>query len=213
MKLKYKAVFFDLDGTLFDTSEGIYNTFDYLFVKYGKNVERDIYPSFIGPPVRTSLARFFESGVVDGVHDEFRQYYGSVGKFQAKLYDGIPDALAFFKASGCRIYTATSKSEIMSVEITRKFGINGYFDRVYGADASVGRVEKEDVLQYALTDSGEDPKECLLIGDTIFDVRGAEHSGIACLAVTYGFGKKEEMTGNCVIGYAASPREVIDMFG
>jgi phosphoglycolate phosphatase len=209
--MKYKAVFFDLDGTLFDTCAGIYDTFDYVFKSYGKEVDRSAYPSFIGPPVRATLERFFESDKVAEAHGLFRTVYSAPEmKFNAKLYDGIEKVLKYCADAGLRVYTATSKSEILSIEITERFGINVYFDKIYGADANVGRVDKWDVLFYALADSGEKRGECLLIGDTVFDVFGAEAVGIDCLAVLYGFGKKDEMTGEHVVGYAESAEEIID---
>ncbi|MDR1940598.1 MAG: HAD hydrolase-like protein, partial [Clostridiales bacterium] len=127
-------------------------------------------------------------------------------------YDGIEAALAFFKGEKMRIYTATSKSQIMSEELTKKFGIFKYFDKIYGADASVCRVDKADVLRYALADSGENPGSGLLIGDTPYDAEGAELVGMDCLAVTYGFGRREDMTGGRVVGYAANAAEIISVF-
>jgi phosphoglycolate phosphatase len=212
-RTKYKAVFFDLDGTLFDTSGGIYDAFDFVFRAYKKDVDRAVYPSFIGPPIRTTLERFFEKDIAAEAHDVFRAFYSSPNmKFNARLYDDMERVLKYCRNAGLRIYTATSKSEIMSAEIIKKFGIDGYFDRIYGADANVGRVDKDDVLFYALADSGEKADESLLIGDTVFDVLGAKAAGIDCLAVLYGFGKKEEMTGERVVGYASSAEEIIGFF-
>lgn len=211
--MKYKAVFFDLDGTLFDTSEGIYDTFDYVFKKYLKKVDRAEYPSFIGPPVRRSLERFFSKDEAEAAHDEFRVFYGRDAKFQAKLYDGIEDVLRLFRAAGLRIYTATSKNQRMSEELLEKFGILEYFDNVYGADFSAGRVEKTDVLRYALADSRENPGEALLIGDTVYDVEGALAVGIDCLAVTYGFGAERDLTGPRVIGRVSRPSGIAAALG
>ncbi|MDR1905939.1 MAG: HAD-IA family hydrolase [Clostridiales bacterium] len=206
--MKYKAVFFDLDGTLFDTSAGIYETFDYLFKKHNVRADKSEYRSFIGPPIRLSLERFFDKDTAKDIHDEFRVYYDKYGKFNAKLYDGMENTLKVCKERGLRIYTATSKNQIMSVEITKKFGIYGYFDIIYGADADAGRVNKEDVLIYALAQSEEDPKECLLIGDTLYDVKGAEAVGMDCLAVLYGFGTPQELCGKSVIGYANGAEDI-----
>ena len=48
----YKTILFDLDGTLLDTSEGIYNGTDYMTDKLGMpRVPDDVKPTFIGPPV------------------------------------------------------------------------------------------------------------------------------------------------------------------
>ncbi|MDR2046968.1 MAG: HAD hydrolase-like protein [Clostridiales bacterium] len=210
--MKYKAVFFDLDGTLFDTSGGVYAAFAHVFGRYGADVDESVYPSFIGPPVRQTLERFFPRERAAEAHDLFRAFYGRPEvKFHAAPYRGIERVLSYCGSVGLRVYTATSKSEIMSREILGKFGMADYFDNVYGADATLGRVKKEDVLAYALNDSGEKPAECLLIGDTSYDADGAKAVGIACLAVTYGFGKKEEIAGEHIIGYAASPFEIEDI--
>ncbi|MDR3293396.1 MAG: HAD hydrolase-like protein [Clostridiales bacterium] len=206
--MKYKAIFFDVDGTLFDTSEGIYDTFKYVFKRFGIDAESSD-PSFIGPPISTTLERFFEGVTLDEARIAFREHYDKNGKFCAKLYDGIECVLAILKADGKRIYTATSKSEAISEELARKFGIHRYFDRILGADYAAGRVEKDEVLRYALNVSGEKPTDCLLIGDTRFDVQGAETVGIDCLCAAYGFGKRSELKGNRVVGIVDSASDII----
>jgi phosphoglycolate phosphatase len=206
--MKYKAIFFDVDGTLFDTSGGIYNTFKYVFERFGADAE-SANPSFIGPPISTTLECFFEGATLDEARIAFREHYDKNGKFCARLYDGIESVLAILKADGKRIYTATSKSEVMSEELTRRFGIYRYFDRIFGSNEAAGRVGKEEVLRYALGVSGESPGDCLLIGDTRFDVQGAETVGIDCLCAAYGFGKRSEFKGKRVVGIVDSAPEII----
>ncbi len=56
----YNYIFFDFDGTLFDTSEGVFKSFDRVVEHYGIELaDRSIYNTMIGPPLRESFTRVF----------------------------------------------------------------------------------------------------------------------------------------------------------
>jgi phosphoglycolate phosphatase len=95
------------------------------------------------------------------------------------------------------VILATSEPEIYSSRILKLFGIDGYFDFSEGASLDSSRERKCDVLEYALSKVGvitpEQKAGAVLIGDTVYDVEGANIVGIDSLAVTYGFGKEEDL--------------------
>ena len=67
------------------------------------------------------------------------------------------------------------------------------------------------MLKALIDENGFDRKECLMIGDTLNDVDGAAENGIDVVAVTYGFGKKEELARSPAIALCASPAEVTQL--
>jgi phosphoglycolate phosphatase len=207
---KYEALFFDVDGTILDTSQGIFETFRHVFKEFNKNVDEKEFPSFIGPPVDTSLRRFLQSEEIAAAHELFRTLYRAQGAFKAKPYCGIEDVLKKAKQNGYRLYTATSKNEIITIDILDRFKLLNYFNAVYGADAKNGRVHKTDVFRYALDKSKEAPKTSLLIGDTLYDLEGAFALGTDFLAATYGFGKESDLEGAHVIGKVKTPKGILE---
>ena len=98
------------------------------------------------------------------------------------------------KNAGYIVSTATSKPEEQAKTILEYFNIIKYFDLVAGASLDETRSTKEDVLIYTLKKLGvKNKKEVLLIGDTKYDLIGAESVGVDALAVRYGYGTDEEL--------------------
>ena len=56
----YKYLFFDFDGTICDTSEGIYKTFREVFPHYGLDVDESLYSRYIGPPLSDTFYSYFK---------------------------------------------------------------------------------------------------------------------------------------------------------
>jgi phosphoglycolate phosphatase len=73
------------------------------------------------------------------------------------------------------------------------------------------KLGKPDLIKLAAKDCGADLPECVMVGDTEFDAKGAEEAGVPFLAVTYGFANMDEMLKYPNIGTADSPAEVLDM--
>ncbi len=75
--------------------------------------------------------------------------------------------------------------------MTANFEIDHFFDGIYGSSPQA--VHKADVIRQALATHNLAPEDVVLIGDTKFDMIGAQETGIKKLAVTWGFGEEEEL--------------------
>jgi phosphoglycolate phosphatase len=75
--------------------------------------------------------------------------------------------------------------------MTSYFGIDRFFDGIYGSSPQA--LHKADVIRQALTTHNLDPETVVIIGDTKFDMIGAQETGIKKLAVTWGFGDDKEL--------------------
>lgn len=102
----YDICFFDLDGTIIDSSPGITNSVMYALEKFGiEETEREKLYKFIGPPLTDSFARFY------GFDDEkswkaveyYREYYQDTGIFECSVYPGFEKSLKALKAAGKRL--------------------------------------------------------------------------------------------------------------
>ena len=132
----YSTVFFDLDGTLVDSGEGVRNSVEYALKKFGIEVEnKDSLSCFIGPPLVVSFKTFygFDDENADRGVAYYREYYKDKGIFEGYVYDGIEETLKRLKASGKRVMVATSKPEEFAKRVLEKFGIAKYFDFIAGA--------------------------------------------------------------------------------
>lgn len=208
----YSTIFFDLDGTLTDSEEGITKSVQYGLKKMGVTDCDDLSAlrHFIGPPLSESFKEFFEGEDIKRAIAFYRERYSTIGWKENRLYDGIKDMLKKIKESGRKIYMATSKPEIFAKDIAELFEISEYFDGICGATTDGVRNTKEDVVKYAIEVCGEtNPDNILMVGDRHHDVDGAGEFGIKTLGVTYGFGTREELLGCGAIAVVDTPDEVV----
>ena len=192
----YSTVFFDLDGTLVDSGEGVRNSVEYALKKFGIEVEnKDSLSCFIGPPLTVSFKTFygFDDENADRGVAYYREYYKDKGIFEGYVYDGIEETLKRLKNAGKRVMVATSKPEEYAKRVLEKFGIAKYFDFIAGATMDEKtRANKIEIMQYAFDSCGASPSDTIMVGDRLFDIEGAKHFGMECIAVLYGYGSKEE---------------------
>ena len=210
---EYSTLLFDLDGTLTDSTEGILNCLVNAITQMGFEVPEDT-NKFLGPPIRQSFAEFCgmnEEQVSEAVRI-FRERYSTVGLFENRVYDGIPEMLERLKNGGRRLMVATSKPETYAVRIFDRFGLSQYFETVGGAELDGSRDYKDEVIEYVLARAGmTDRSSVLMIGDRRQDVFGAHKTGIKCMGILWGFGSQEELTEAGADYIAATPQEAADM--
>lgn len=190
----YDTVLFDLDGTLTDSAPGITKCAALALDHYGIPYESlDALRIFIGPPLRLT---FPQMGVpeeeVEHAVEIFRSRYNTVGKFENMPYEGIQQLLAKLKESGVHLFVATSKPEGTAREILDKFALTQYFDEIAGATKDASRDTKEKVISWLMSIAPVNGR-ILMVGDTVFDIEGANHTGIDSVGVSWGFGDAEAM--------------------
>lgn len=212
--MKYKYLLFDLDGTLCDTAEGVQKCFNYALSFFGKEVEDyKTLDDVIGPPIVDSLMnRGFTKEEAEKGLSYYRERYTKIGMLgETKLFDGVEKLLKNCKEKGYIISTATSKPEKFAKLILEHFNIAQYFDLIAGASLDSSRSTKELVIEYALNELNVgDKSEVLLIGDTKFDLIGAEYIGIDALAIRYGYALEGELESYKNIGILNTVDELND---
>lgn len=210
---KYDTLLFDLDGTLTDSQEGILNCIRFATEKMGFDMPEDT-QKFLGPPLYQSFAEFLgmnEEQVNEAVRI-FRERYSTIGLFENRVYDGIPEMLQRLKDGGMRLMVATSKPRDYAVRILERFGLLRFFEVVGGACLDGTRNNKNEVIEYVLAESGiSDRSGVLMIGDRKQDVLGAHKTGLKCLGVLWGYGSQEELSDAGSDYIAKTPDEAADM--
>lgn len=189
-----KQILFDLDGTLTDSGEGIMHCAELTLEHYNLPIPpRSEMRSMVGPPLRDSFLRFgIAATELDNAVAYYRKHYLAVGQYENTPYPGIPELLKKLCDEGHRLYIATSKPETMASDILQYFGLLQYFSIVCGAVPG-GRSTKEQVIEHLLSQL-ENTENLVMVGDTIYDVKGAAYHNIPCIAVSWGYGIIEDVT-------------------
>ena len=190
-------ILMDLDGTLTNSKEGITKCLEYALEYFGVEVnDLSTLEKYIGPPLEQTFREGFGFGKEQAelAVEKYRERYVPKGMYENHLYAGMEEALQRLRESGKVLIVATSKPEKFAVTILRHFGIDGYFDDICGADSTMNRNKKEEVIRYALEKHElKDLSDVLMVGDRKYDVEGARECGLLCMGVLYGFGNREEL--------------------
>ena len=206
-----KLIVFDFDGTIADTSEGIFNSIRYTQKMMGlPEITAEQMRSHVGPPIEESYNRSF--GLVRGELKRaiafHKEYAVKQGYRELRLYDGIIETLERLRSSGYKTAVATLKVQDTVDKILDSFKIKDKFDFVAGiTDPS----SKAELVLKCAGQLGCSKSETILIGDSEYDAIGAQNAQVDFIAVTYGFGfKPESDIGYDHISVCGSPKEIAD---
>ena len=204
----YKAIFFDLDGTLTESGEGITKSVQYALEKIGKP-EEDLekLKVFVGPPLMEQFMKY--AGVDEATGRKavefYRERYEVKGIYENHPYESVEEMLQELKRKGYILAVASSKPEYDVTQILDYFKLSSYFDVVVGSEMNGARTSKSEVIEEALKriNMSDKRNEVLMVGDKEHDVLGARAAGLDCVAVAYGYGTQEELT-------EANPLKIVD---
>lgn len=214
-----KAVIFDVDGTLLDTTQGVLSSVEYTIKAHRlPSLRKEQLLTFIGPPIQDSFARTYglEGDILQELAATFRNRYKEEDLYKAAAYDGIYEVCDELKRHGIAIAVATYKRQDYAVKIMRHFGFDRYTDIIYGADHE-NKLKKVDIIRKCLVSVGiSDYGDAVMVGDSDHDAIGAQKVGIDFIGVTYGFGfkaaKDAERFAN-TIGVAEKAAEILGCVG
>ena len=214
----YTHIFFDLDGTLTDPKEGITNSVAYALASFGIHEDPDRLTPFIGPPLIDSFMEFyhFDLPTAQKAVEKYREYFSQKGIFENRAFPGALPLLAQLKAAGKTVCLATSKPEVFARQILEHFHIDGYFDQIVGSCLDGTRTKKGEVIGEVFARLGEscpDKAMCVMVGDRLHDIHGAQENGLDSIGVTFGYGSQEELTQAGATHIAHSFEELAQILG
>ena len=190
-----KGVLFDLDGTLLDTLEDLYQSVNAALTACGfpERTRMEV-RSFVGNGVRNLMVRSVPDGEENPKFEEcfqkFREHYAAHLNDHTAPYAGIMELLAELKEKGIPTAVVSNKSDAAVKELCREtFG-----DLVPLAIGESERVKKKpapDTVIEAAAGIGVPRKDCVYVGDSEVDLATAENAGIPCISVSWGFRDKE----------------------
>jgi phosphoglycolate phosphatase len=215
--MNFKAVVFDLDGTLLDTLDDLADSMN--SVLEAKNypthaVEK--YKYFVGDGMRTLVQRTLPEGKRDDANVEsglsaLRDEYANRWNNKTRPYEGITEILKGLADKGMRISVLSNKADHFSKLMVSKFFPDCHFELVFGERQGVpqkpdpsGAVEIAETL-------GILPNECLYLGDTGVDMKTAVSAGMYPVGVLWGFRKAEELVESGAKMLIADPVTILDL--
>jgi len=207
---------FDLDGTLIDSSPGIFASMEHAFACVGARApSRERLRNFIGPPLRASFAEVVgeDPARVAQTVAHYRARYDALGWTEHAVYPGIAELIVALAAGGHTLAVVTTKVAPMAQRLLAHLPFGAHFARVYAPDGEASRCEKAEMIAAALRDFGAAAAHATMVGDRHFDIAGARANGVRGLGVAWGFGSAQELQESGAAAIAATPQQLGRLLG
>jgi phosphoglycolate phosphatase len=189
-------VFFDLDGTLTDSSPGIVNCFGHALRSVGVAPPADErLRQQVGPPLAAALEALLGPGrtdLIDAAIAAYRERFELTGILENSLYPGTARMLDTLRDRGHRLRLVTAKPEPYALRVLQQFQIDAQFDGVHAPTLADRGRTKATLVAAALAAVGGHRGNTVMVGDRADDIIAAHANGIPCIAVGWGYGSDAE---------------------
>lgn len=193
--LRYRAVLFDLDGTLVDSYAALAEAVNFARREHGLD---EIAPTrirdFVGNGLEQLLQRAFESAhVPPSVQAAFELRYDEICCSESRILDDVATTLESLATLGVRMAVCTNKPTGFSRKILDFLDLSRHFDAIVGPDLAGARKPDAAHVLYALQTTGCAPEQTLFVGDMAIDVEAARNGGVDVAVVPTGNASEEDL--------------------
>lgn len=213
--MSYKAVIFDLDGTILDTLQDLANSVNHALRTHGYPERTlDEVRGFIGNGIRVLMRRSCPADISEEAQEEalvtFRVHYDAHCKDFTGPYGGIHDLLAALKERGIRTAVVSNKIEPAVIVLCDEH-FPGAFEYMVGNRPDLAPKPSPDSVNEVIGKMGLDKKDIVYIGDTEVDIQTADNAGIDCIGVDWGFRDGDYLRDLGAKYIVNTPMEVLDI--
>lgn len=181
-----KCVIFDMDGTLTQTHQLIFDAFNHIAERYeGRTYAPHEITAMFGPPEEGALLRIVGEARLDSAMKEYLDFYRSHHSDSAKLYPGILDLLRWLKDRGVRLALFTGKGIHTTTTTLELFGIAPYFDFVVTGNDVMNHKPSSEGIDKILHRFNLKADEVLMVGDSPGDAIASRGAGVKIAAVLW----------------------------
>ena len=213
--MKFKAVIFDLDGTLLNTLEDLTDSMNCV-LKRNRLPEHNLaaYRYFVGDGIEMLVRRALPFEVASETDfqrfvREMKSEYASRWLLKTRPYPGVPEMLAAFAAAGIAMAVLSNKPDDASNEIVKSLLPNIDFRIVLGATPERPKKPDPSAALEIASRLGISPEDFLFMGDTSIDMQTACAAGMFPVGALWGFRPAEELIASGAKVLAAEAQNFI----
>lgn len=187
-----KAILFDLDGTVINTNELIFQSFEYaLETVLHTSLSRDILRTTFGKP----LAQIMQEMGGEQAQELRKAFvdYSIAHENDIYLFPGVEKALKELKALNIKTAVVTSRLYRSALRNLHQFELEKYFDVFITPEATEKHKPNPEPALKALEQLGTEPHEAIMTGDSVLDLLCGKQAGCKTAAVRYSLFPLEEL--------------------
>ena len=190
---KFDGIIFDIDGTIVQSNELIFATFNHVTEKFlGKTTSPEEIIALFAPTEGVIIKQLFANNF-DNVMLDYYKFYKENHNKMAKVFDGITELITELKNRNVLLSVYTGKGK-GSTEITlEELGLNKMFDMVVTGDDIVGHKPSPEGVDIFVNKYNLNRSRVLMVGDAPPDVKAAKATGIKIASVLWDSYAKEEV--------------------
>ncbi len=211
--MRYRAVLFDMDGTVLDTLGDLTNAVNHILGQYGMPARdtREV-ASFLGNGARHLLNKAVPAGTPASLTEEmlgvYQPWYDSHCAILTAPYEGILPLMRALRDAGVKQAVISNKQD-SAVRLLAERHFPGLLETAVGESATVRRKPNPDAVLAALRVMEIPARDAVYVGDTEVDLRTAENAGLDCAAVGWGFRSREELRAAGAARVFETPDELL----
>jgi phosphoglycolate phosphatase len=215
----YRAVLFDLDGTLADTLQDLADSTNAVLQRHGGDAQPvDAYRYFVGDGLRNLIKRALTAAnmdlaLTDEVMAQTREEYGRRQFDTTALYPGIEEMLDELEWRDMRLAVLSNKPHDFTMEMVGRLCGEGRFELVQGQTDGLPRKPDPASAVRVAERMNLSPAEFLYLGDTNTDMQTATGAGMFAVGVLWGFRDEAELRDNGAQALISKPAELLDLLG
>lgn len=216
--MNYRAVIFDLDGTLLDSIEDLADSMNAVLAEAGLPThDIESYKYFVGNGMKNLVLQSLpesrrDSRSVEQFIQKMKEEYGKRWNKKTRPYDGIPGLLDKLAEKDIHMAVLSNKPDKFTKLIARELLSNWYFSAVYGDREGIPRKPNPEGALEIAGMLGLQPKNILYLGDSGVDMQTANNAGMFAVGALWGFRKKEELLSNGAAALISNPLELLSFF-
>lgn len=214
----FKAIIFDLDGTILDTIETIAYYGNKALREFGfKEIETEKYKILAGNGAKFLIRSMLSTvgcndpEVFEKVFEYYNNEYNTNTLYKTKVYDGIRELLTLAKNKGIKLAVLSNKPHQATVDVLGNFFDEDTFDFKYGAREGVPLKPDPAAAVMLAEQLGVKKEECLYVGDTDVDMKTGKGAGFYTIGVLWGFREREELEKNGADLIVQHPLEILKL--
>ncbi|MBQ8924343.1 MAG: HAD family hydrolase [Lachnospiraceae bacterium] len=210
--MSYNTVIFDLDGTLLNTLDDLYDSVNYALDKMGYPLRtKEEVRFFLGNGIKVLMKKSLPESAGDEDFEKsiayFKEYYNVHNQDKTRPYDGVIELMHSLKEKGIKMAIVSNKIQSAVDDLYERY-FKDVVDVAIGDSPEFRRKPAPDSCFKVMEILGSDVEDAIYVGDSEVDMETAKNAGLPCISCLWGFRDKDYLIDKGAVIFAEIPADI-----